>query len=142
MILVLNGPNLNLLGMREPEVYGHDTLEDLEQKCQAWGAELGYEVLCRQSNFEGQLLDWLHHAEAEGIKGIVINPGGLTHTSVVLRDAIAGISLPVIEVHISNVHAREAFRHHSYISAVCVGTIAGLGVAGYAAAIRYFAEVV
>jgi 3-dehydroquinate dehydratase-2 len=140
MILVLNGPNLNLLGQREPHVYGHETLDDLEALCQAWGSEVGTGVLCRQSNYEGQLIDWLHRAPEEGVVGVVINPGGLTHTSVALRDAIAGIALPAVEVHISNVHAREAFRHHSFISGVCVGVVAGLGLEGYGAAIRFLSQ--
>lgn len=140
MILVLNGPNLNLLGQREPEVYGAGNLDTLEQRCVNWGGECGVGVVCRQSNYEGQLLDWLHRAEEEGVHGVVLNPGGLTHSSVALRDAIAGIKLPVVEVHISNVHAREAFRHHSFISAVCAGTISGLGFWGYGAAIRFLAE--
>ena len=135
MILVLNGPNLNLLGQREPEVYGYQTLADLENMCSEWGATLGVSVVCRQSNYEGQLLEWLHKAGNEGFRGVVLNPGGLTHTSVVLRDAVAGIKVPVVEVHLSNVHAREAFRHHSYVSAVCVGTVTGLGVDGYYAAL-------
>lgn len=140
MILVINGPNLNLLGKREPTVYGLQTLADLEKQCKAWGKEQNIKVECRQSNHEGVILDWLHAASEEGFKGIVINPGGLTHTSVALRDAIAGITVPAIEVHISNVHARENFRHHSYISAVCKGTIAGLGFLGYKCAIAVFAE--
>lgn len=135
MILILNGPNLNLLGRREPEVYGSATLQDLERRCHNWAEALGASVVCRQSNYEGQLIDWLHAAEAEGASGVIINPGGLTHTSVALRDAIAGIPLPVIEVHISNVYARETFRHHSYISAVCQGSVAGLGFLGYYAAL-------
>lgn len=139
MILVLNGPNLNLLGQREPEIYGSETLEDLESRCEAWGSEVGVGVVCRQSNFEGQLLEWLHRAEGEGFSGVILNPGGLTHTSVVLRDAVSGITLPVLEVHLSNVHARESFRHHSYVSAVCVGSITGLGFEGYGAAIRFLA---
>lgn len=139
MILVLNGPNLNLLGRREPEVYGRETLADLEAKCQRWAGEVGTSVLCRQSNHEGVLIDWLHGAGEEGIRGVVINPGGLTHTSVALRDAVAGVALPTVEVHISNIHARENFRHHSYLSAVCVGTVAGLGLEGYDAAIRFLA---
>ncbi len=140
MILVLNGPNLNLLGQREPDVYGSATLDELEQLCQAWAAEVGASVICRQSNYEGQLLDWLHRAKDEGVQGVVINPGGLTHTSIALRDAIGGIGLPTIEVHISNVHARESFRHHSFIAPVCVGTITGLGFEGYRAAIHYLAR--
>jgi 3-dehydroquinate dehydratase-2 len=139
VILVLNGPNLNLLGKREPEIYGAQTLEDLEAQCQGWGAEVGLPVVCRQSNYEGQLIDWLHRGEEEGAWGVVLNPGGLTHSSVALRDAVAGIPLPVVEVHLSNVYAREPFRHHSYLSAVCRGTISGLGLGGYAAAIRYLA---
>jgi 3-dehydroquinate dehydratase-2 len=140
VILVINGPNLNLLGKREPGVYGSETLVDLEKLCKAWGKEVGVSVSCKQSNHEGVILDWLHGASEEGIKGIVINPGGLTHTSVALRDAIAGIGLPTIEVHISNVYARESFRHHSYISAVCKGSIAGLGFQGYRCAIQTLAE--
>ncbi len=139
MILVLNGPNLNLLGKREPDIYGRETLEDLETRCEAWGAEVGTPVVCRQSNYEGQLLDWLHRAEDEGVKGVVLNPGGLTHTSVALRDAISGITPPVVEVHLSNVHARESFRHHSFVAAVCMGSITGLGLEGYGAAIRFLA---
>ncbi len=140
MILVLNGPNLNMLGRREPSVYGSATLDDLEAQCGAWGAEVGVGVICHQSNFEGQLIDWLHRAPDEGTSGVVINPGGLTHTSVALRDAVASIELPTVEVHLSNVYAREAFRHHSYLSAVCVGTVTGLGFEGYGAAIRFLAR--
>lgn len=139
MILVLNGPNLNLLGTREPEVYGRATLADLEARCRAAAEAAGSRAACRQTNHEGQLLDWLHGARAEGAVGVVLNPGGLTHTSVALRDAIAGIDVPVVEVHLSNVHARERFRHHSFVSAVCAGTITGLGVDGYELAIRYLA---
>ena len=140
MILVLNGPNLNLLGQREPGVYGHETLADLEARCEAWGEEVEIPVRCYQSNHEGVLIDRLHGAAQEGVRGVVINPGGLTHTSVALRDAVAGVALPTVEVHLSNIYARETFRHHSYLSAVCIGTIAGLGVAGYGAAIRFLAE--
>lgn len=140
MILVLNGPNLNRLGLREPEIYGHGTLEELEQQCALWAAEVGLSVICRQSNYEGQLIDWLHRAEEEGVRAVVINPGGLTHTSVALRDAITSMALPVVEVHLSNIYKRENFRQHSFISAVCTGTITGLGFEGYQAAIRYLAQ--
>ncbi|UCH25112.1 MAG: type II 3-dehydroquinate dehydratase [Trueperaceae bacterium] len=137
VILIINGPNLNLLGKREPEVYGQATLATLEQACQQWGQSLGVTVVCRQSNHEGVLIDWLHMAEEEGFEGIVLNPGGLTHTSVALRDAVAGINPPVIEVHLSNIHAREAFRHQSFTAGVCIGSISGLGFEGYHAAIRH-----
>ncbi|MCY4355212.1 MAG: type II 3-dehydroquinate dehydratase [Truepera sp.] len=140
MILVLNGPNLNLLGLREPEVYGEGTLEELEAKCEAWGEDLGLTVVSRQSNFEGQLIDWLHRAESDGFRAVILNAGGLTHTSVPLRDAIAGIDIPVVEVHLSNVHAREPFRHRSLISAVCLGTIAGFGPTSYQAALLTLSE--
>ncbi len=140
MILVLNGPNLNLLGQREPGVYGRGSLAELETACETWAREVDTTVICRQSNHEGVLIDWLHGARAEGVTGVVINPGGLTHTSVALRDAVAGVALPSVEVHISNVHAREPFRHHSYTAPVCLGTIAGLGFEGYGAAIRFLAR--
>ena len=138
MILILNGPNLNLLGTRQPEIYGSTTLTDLEALCEGWAVELGLEVVCRQSNYEGQLMDWIQAAREQGVGGIIINPGGYTHTSVAIRDAIAGVNIPTIEVHISNVYAREAFRHHSYIAPVCVGSIAGLGLEGYKAALMKF----
>ncbi len=143
-VLVLNGPNLNLLGTRKPEVYGTATLADVEKLCAATAAELGLELEFRQSNYEGQLIDWIHQ---EGAKvktgasiGAVLNPGALTHTSVALHDAIEGVDLPVIELHISNVHRREPFRHHSYISPVARGIIVGLGVQGYALALRGLAQ--
>lgn len=136
MILVINGPNLNLLGKREPNVYGHESLKDLEILCQKWAKEYNNKAICKQSNHEGEILDWLHAAESEGFSGIVINPAAYGHSSIALRDAISAINLPAIEVHISNVHAREEFRWHSYISAVCLGTIAGLGFFGYKAAIE------
>ncbi|SRR5690554_4351427 len=137
MIFVLNGPNLNLLGSRETEVYGTATLTDLEQLCQRVALELGSQAVCRQSNHEGQLIDWLHGAAGEGVTGVVLNPGGFTHTSVALRDAIAAITVPVVEVHLSNVLRREPFRHVSLTGAVSVGSIMGLGLTGYELAIRY-----
>lgn len=138
-ILLLNGPNLNLLGTREPHIYGADTLADVEQRFVDEAAALGWKAACFQSNHEGALIDRIHAARLDGTKAIVINPGGLTHTSVALRDALAGVALPVVEVHISNVHKREEFRHHSYISGIADGVIVGLGVQGYSAALRYFA---
>ncbi len=140
MILVLNGPNLNLLGSREPSVYGSASYAHLEQACALEATELGQTAACRQSNHEGQLIDWLHGAAAEGAIGVVLNPGGYTHTSVALRDAVAAIAVPVVEVHLSNTAAREPFRHTSLVAAVCAGSIVGLGVAGYRLAIRYLAE--
>ncbi|GGM10657.1 type II 3-dehydroquinate dehydratase [Deinococcus aerophilus] len=140
MLLILNGPNLNRLGLREPGVYGSQTIEDLERQCEAWGAELGETVTFRQSNFEGQLLEWVQEAQEQGFTGIVINPGALTHYSYALRDAISGQPLPVVEVHISNVDAREAFRHVSVTAAVCRGKISGLGFFGYRLAMEYLTE--
>lgn len=139
-ILVLNGPNLNLLGQREPEVYGRTTLADVEALCRDAGARLGVEVECRQSNHEGVLIDALHEAgravKAGELLGVVLNAGAYTHTSVALFDAIKGAEVPVIEVHVSNVHAREAFRHHSYISPAAAGIVVGFGVDGYRLAIE------
>ncbi|AIZ44634.1 3-dehydroquinate dehydratase [Deinococcus radiopugnans] len=140
MLLILNGPNLNRLGLREPGVYGSQTLEDLERQCEAWGAELGEAVTCRQSNYEGQLLEWIQEAQEQGFGGIVINPGALTHSSYALRDAISGQPLPVVEVHISNVDAREEFRHTSVTAAVCRGKISGLGFLGYRLGMEYLIE--
>ncbi len=140
MILVLNGPNLNLLGTREPDVYGSFTLQDVERSCMAAASELGSSATCRQSNHEGQLIDWLHTAAAEGATGVVLNPGGYTHTSVALRDAIKAIDLPVVEVHLSNTAAREDFRQRSLVAAVCAGSVVGLGLAGYRLAVRYLTE--
>ena len=143
-ILVLNGPNLNLLGTREPAQYGYETLDDVVKLCEAAGARLGIDIECRQSNHEGALLDWIHEAGREvaagRLLGIVFNAGAYTHTSVALHDGIKGANVPVIELHISNVHAREAFRHHSYISPVARGIIVGFGVKGYALAIEALAR--
>jgi 3-dehydroquinate dehydratase-2 len=138
-ILLLNGPNLNLLGTREPQIYGADTLADVERRFVESARALGLEAQCFQSNHEGALIDRIHAARLEGVQGVVVNPGGLTHTSVALRDAFAGVALPVVEVHISNVHKREEFRHHSYISGIAEGVIAGLGVAGYQFALQFLA---
>lgn len=139
-ILILNGPNLNLLGTREPEQYGHASLADVEALCAQTAAALGHEVTCFQSNHEGELIDKIHEfgqMQSTGqVLGAVFNPGAFTHTSVALHDAIKGTGLPVVEVHISNVHAREAFRHHSYVSPVALGTVVGLGIQGYALAIQ------
>ena len=139
-VLILNGPNLNLLGTRKPEVYGTTTLADVEKLCTDAAAKLGLEVDFKQSNHEGQLIDWIHETGAavkagESI-GAVFNPGAFTHTSAALHDAIEGASLPVIECHISNVHKREEFRHHSFISPVASGIIVGFGVHGYVLAIH------
>jgi 3-dehydroquinate dehydratase-2 len=130
-IFVLNGPNLNLLGTREPEIYGRDTLADIDASLAARAAELGVAVDCRQSNHEGDLVDWLHEARATGAKAVLINAGAYTHTSVALHDAIKAIQLPVIEVHLSNPHTREEFRHKSYIGMAAKGTIAGFGAKSY-----------
>ncbi len=139
MIVVLNGPNLNLLGTREPEIYGSTTYADLVALCERTAAEVGVPVQVRQTNHEGELIDWLHEAARAG-SPVVLNGAGWTHTSVALRDACALLTAPLVEVHISNVHAREEFRWHSYISAVAAGVIVGLGVTGYALAIRWLAE--
>jgi 3-dehydroquinate dehydratase-2 len=134
-ILLLNGPNLNLLGTREPQVYGHDTLADVERRAVAQGTARGVAVECFQSNHEGALIDRIHAARLDGTGYIVINPGGLTHTSVALRDALAGVAIPFVELHVSNVHKREAFRHHSFLSEIAAGVIVGFGVAGYTMAL-------
>jgi 3-dehydroquinate dehydratase II len=137
-LLVLNGPNLNLLGVREPERYGRTSLDDLAASLEA--AFPDYELAFFQSNHEGALIDRLHEARVDGTAGVVFNPGGYGHTSVAIRDAVAAIGLPVVEVHITNVHAREEFRHRSLIAPVCTGQISGLGTAGYHLAIRYLAD--
>ncbi|WP_261663663.1 type II 3-dehydroquinate dehydratase [Deinococcus sp. Marseille-Q6407] len=136
MILVLNGPNLNCLGTREPGIYGSGTLADLEGLCERWAGELGTSVQCRQSNFEGQLIEWIQEAEAAGFEGIVLNPGAFTHYSYAIRDAIAGQLLPVVEVHISHVDAREEFRRISVVAPVCRGKLSGFGFLGYRLALE------
>jgi 3-dehydroquinate dehydratase II len=136
-VWVLHGPNLDRLGTREPEVYGTTTLRAIDAACEAVAAEHGHALVAHQSAFEGELIGWIHEAADSGAIGLAINPGGFTHTSVALRDAIASVDLPVIEVHLSNVHAREPFRHVTLTGAVCVGSIVGLGVEGYRAAVRY-----
>ena len=140
-ILVLNGPNLNLLGIREPRVYGSDTLDDVRRLAGERAAELGLEIDFRQSNSEGELVDWIQEARGSA-DGIVINAGAYTHTSVALLDALAAVELPVVEVHLSNLFKREAFRHRSYIAPVAAGLIAGFGAQGYALAVEAMAALV
>jgi 3-dehydroquinate dehydratase II len=130
-VLLLNGPNLNLLGTREPGIYGGDTLKDVEEMVTTLGGNLGWDVFCYQSNHEGDLIDQIHEAFFQGYSGIIINPGAYTHYSYGIRDAIAGINIPVIEIHISNIHARESFRHVSVTAPVTAGQIIGFGVKGY-----------
>ncbi|GAA2159777.1 MULTISPECIES: type II 3-dehydroquinate dehydratase [Glycomyces] len=137
--LVLNGPNLNRLGKREPAIYGSQTLADLADLCVTAGRELGLDVDFRQTNHEGELLEWLHEA-ADAEYPVVLNAAAWTHTSVAIGDACAQLTAPLVEVHLSNVHKREAFRHHSYVSAHAVGVIAGLGPSGYTAALHFLSE--
>jgi 3-dehydroquinate dehydratase-2 len=139
-VLVLHGPNLNLLGTREPRIYGSETLAQIDERLTAAGRAAGAEVVSFQSNLEGELIGRIHRAREEGVSFIVFNPAGYTHTSVALRDALAAVSLPFIEVHLSNVHAREPFRHRSYFADLAVGTICGLGSRGYDFALQYALE--
>ncbi len=139
-VFVLNGPNLNLLGLREPGVYGTTTLADIEASVRAAGEKVGLTVDFRQTNHEGVLVDWIHEAR-EKAAGIVINPGAYTHTSIALHDAIKAVGLPVIEVHISNIFARESFRHHSYVSPVATGILCGLGPDGYVSGVEALARI-
>lgn len=139
-ILILNGPNLNLLGTREPDTYGTTKLQDIENRLAGRFPEVTFTFA--QSNHEGDLIDHLHAAAADSLDGAVINPGGYSHTSIALRDAVAAVDLPVVEVHLSNIHARESFRHRSMTAGACVGSISGLGAEGYALAVRYLVEII
>ena len=141
LVYVLNGPNLNLLGKRQPHIYGSETLADVEASCRALAGELGLEIRFHQSNREYEIIDWIHEAR-ETAGGLVINPAAFTHTSVAILDALNAFDEPVIEVHISNVHKREAFRHHSYVSLRADGVIAGLGTQGYGLALRRLAQLI
>ena len=141
IILILNGPNLNLLGSREPSIYGRETLDDIEAMCVRKGESLGLKVDFRQSNSEGELVDWIQQARGSAA-GIVINAGALTHTSVAVLDALLAVELPTIEVHLSNIHRRESFRRHSYVSRAAQGMIIGLGSYGYALALEAMARIV
>lgn len=140
-ILLLHGPNLNLLGLREPHIYGSMTLPDINQKMIALAKEFNIDLKCIQSNHEGVLIDALHDAR-EWASGVIFNPGGYTHTSVALRDAVSAIQIPVIEVHLSNVYAREEFRHHSYLSAVCRGKVSGFGWRSYELGLRGLIDII
>ena len=135
-VLVLNGPNLNLLGTREPQIYGHDTLDDINARLIARGAELGLAVECRQTNHEGVLVDWLHEARARGLHAVLLNAGAYTHTSIALLDAIRAIELPVIEVHLSDPETREPFRHLSYVGMAAIDCVKGLGAQSYEVALE------
>ena len=140
-IYILNGPNLNLLGVRDPSVYGHDTLADIEERCLARAASLDLQIEFRQTNHEGQLVDWIQEAR-ESADGIILNAGALTHTSVAVLDALLAAELPVIEVHLSNIFRRESFRHHSYVSLAATGVICGLGAKGYELALDAIASLI
>jgi 3-dehydroquinate dehydratase-2 len=140
-VFVLNGPNLNLLGLREPEIYGSDTLNDIEDRVAARAKQLGLSVDFRQTNVEGQLVDWIQEARTKA-KGIIINPAAYTHTSVALHDALKAVGIPAIEVHLSNTHAREEFRHHSYVSPVAHGIVVGFGAYGYELALDGLARII
>ncbi len=135
LIYILNGPNLNLLGQREPEIYGYQTLDDLAETCTRLAGSSGFTVKCLQSNLEGQLIDWIHEARQEAT-GIIINPGAYSHTSIAIYDALKAFDGRIIEVHISNIHKRESFRHHSYVSLCADGVIMGLGLLGYELALE------
>ena len=141
LIAVFNGPNLNLLGLREPEIYGIQTLDDLEAVCAEAAERLGIAIDLRQTNSEGELISWVHECRGRAA-GIVINPAGYSHTSIALMDALAAVDLPVVEVHLSNIHQRESFRHHSYVSVAARGVICGFGFAGYRLALDAIAEIV
>jgi 3-dehydroquinate dehydratase-2 len=137
-VYILNGPNLNLLGKREPHIYGHETLADVETQCRRLADELKLAIEFRHSNAESQLIDWIHEAR-DAAAGIIINPGAYTHTSIAIMDALNACECPILEVHISNVHRREAFRHHSYVSLAATGVMAGFGIHGYSLALRHAA---
>jgi len=140
-VFILNGPNLNLLGQRQPEIYGRETLADVEAACRALADEFGLEIRFHQSNAEFQLIDWIHEAREKAC-GIIVNPGALTHTSIAILDALNMCDMPVLEVHISNIHKRESFRHHSYVSLRAEGVVAGFGTEGYLLALRRMASLV
>jgi 3-dehydroquinate dehydratase-2 len=141
LIHVLNGPNLNLLGLREPDIYGHDTLDDIAGTLEDRARELGFDIDLRQSNHEGHLVDWLHEAQARGAKAVLLNAGAFTHTSIAIHDAIKAVTTPVIEVHLSNPHTREEFRHVSYVGRAAKGTIAGFGALSYLLALEAAARI-
>lgn len=140
-VLILNGPNLNLLGDREPEIYGHETLADIEAAASRHGEKAGLTVDFRQSNHEGQLIDWLHEARGNAA-GVIVNAGGLTHTSVALLDALNAMDMPIIEVHLSNIHRRDAFRRHSYVAQAATGSVCGFGSHGYLLALDAMARLI